>query len=102
MVHGRILDRGMLRYEVGGFNHDGLNARNNDLERLYGERTLAGRVTVQPLRSTQSVLSDLALAVAFTTSDVPEGFPALRARTSMGLPFYLPDASVRGERAASG
>ena len=98
MVHGRILDRGMLRYEVGGFNHDGVNARTNDLERVFGERTLAGRLTLQPLLSTQSILSDLAFAVAFTTGDVPEGFPALRARTSMGEPFYLPDVSVRGER----
>jgi phosphate-selective porin OprO and OprP len=98
MVHGRVLDRGMLRYEVGGFNHDGVNARTNDVDRVFGGRTLATRVIVQPLRSTTSVLNDLALGVAFTTSDVPEGITALSARTSIDVPFYLPDLWVRGER----
>jgi phosphate-selective porin OprO and OprP len=98
MVHGRVLDRGMLRYELGGFDHDGVNARTNNPERVHGGATLAGRVTVQPLRSTESILSDLMVGAAFTTSDVPEGLTGLRARTSINVPFYLPEVFVKGER----
>ena len=49
MVHGRVLDR-MVRYELGIFDQDGRNARSQNPERVYGERTLAGRLVVQPFR----------------------------------------------------
>ncbi len=98
MVHGRVLPRGMLRYELGAFDHDGVNARTNNPERVYGDATLAGRVTVQPMRSTESVLSDLMVGAAFTTGDVPEGLTGLRARTSINVPFYVPEVFVNGER----
>jgi phosphate-selective porin OprO/OprP len=98
MVHGRVLDRGILRYEFGGFDHDGRNARRNDPDRVYGDRTLAGRISVQPWRSTASLLRDLSVGFAFTTSDVPEGVSDLTARTSIDSPFYLPEVWVKGER----
>jgi phosphate-selective porin OprO/OprP len=98
MVHGRVLPRGMLRYELGAFDHDGVNARTNNPDRVYGDATIAGRVTVQPMRSTESVLSDLMVGAAFTTSDVPEGLTGLRARTSINVPFYVPEVFVNGER----
>jgi phosphate-selective porin OprO/OprP len=98
MVHGRTLDRRMLRYEVGVFTHDGRNARTNNSDRVHGGRTLAGRVTLQPYRSRKSVASDLAFGVAFTTSNLEEGFPNLRGRTELDLSFYRPDLWVEGQR----
>jgi phosphate-selective porin OprO and OprP len=98
MVHGRVLPRGMLRYELGAFDHDGINARTNNPDRVYGDATVAGRATVQPFRSTESLFSDLMVGAAFTTSDVPEGLTGLRARTSINVPFYVPEVFVNGER----
>ncbi len=98
MAHGRVLDRGMLRYEIGVFDHDGRNARTNNPERVYGDRTIAGRVVVQPYRSRKSPLRDLALGAAFTTSEIPEGFPGVRGRTTIEAVFFRPDVWVLGTR----
>jgi phosphate-selective porin len=98
MLHGRVLPRGVLRYELGLFKADGSNARTNNAERVHGDRTVAGRVLVQPFRSTKSVASDLAVGVAFTTSDIPEGIPDLRGRTELDAWFYRPEALVQGTR----
>jgi phosphate-selective porin OprO/OprP len=97
MVHGRLLDRGILQYEVGVFDRDGRNARRSE-DRVHGNRTIAGRAVVQPFRSMKSPMRDLAVGVAFTESDVPEGFPDLRGRTVFDLPFYRPDVWVNGQR----
>jgi phosphate-selective porin OprO/OprP len=96
MVHGRVLT--VLQYEAGFFNHDGSNARTNNPERVYGGATTAGRATLQPFRSSKSVLSDLEFGAAFTTSDVPEGIAALRGRTALDAPFFPSDLWVRGGR----
>ena len=98
MVHGRVLQRGVLRYELGAFHEDGNNARTFNTERVHGERTLAGRVLVQPFRSTKSLASDLAIGLAFTTSDLPEGFSDLRGRTELDALFYRPTFLVNGQR----
>jgi phosphate-selective porin OprO and OprP len=98
MVHGRVFDRGLLRYEFGGFDHDGVNARRNDPAFVFGDRTVAGRVVVQPWRSTKTLLQDLAIGTAFTASDVPEGVVGLKARTSLDSPFYVPAVWVKGGR----
>ena len=98
MVHGRVLERGVLEYEIGTFAHDGRNARRNDSGRVHGDRTAAGRAVVQPWRSKKSAMRDLAFGVAFTTSTLAEGFPDLRGRTPLDLPFYRPDLWVQGER----
>jgi phosphate-selective porin OprO/OprP len=98
MAHGRVLDRGILRYEIGVFDHDGRNARTNNPERVYGDRTIAGRVVVQPYRSRKSPLRDLAFGGAFTTSEVPEGFPGVRGRTTIEAVFFRPDLWVLGTR----
>ena len=98
MVHGRVLRRGVLRYELGAFREDGSNARTFDTDRVHGDRTLAGRVLVQPFRSTKSLASDLAIGVAFTTSDLPEGFSDLRGRTELDESFYRPTFLVNGQR----
>jgi phosphate-selective porin OprO/OprP len=102
MGHGRVLDRGMLRYEIGVFNHDGANARTNNTDRVQGGQTLAGRLTIQPLRSTTSILEDLSVGAAFTSSDIEEGFPDLRGRTALGSRFYRPDIWVKGTRRRTG
>ncbi len=98
MVHGRVLPRGWLRYELGVFNEDGSNARTYDTDRVHGERTLAGRALVQPFRSTKSLASDLAVGVSFTTSELPEGVSDLRGRTELDAPFYRPAVLVNGQR----
>jgi phosphate-selective porin len=98
MVHGRVLHRGWLRYELGAFNEDGSNVRTYDTDRVHGERTLAGRAVVQPFRSTKSLASDLALGVAFTRSELPEGVSDLRGRTELDAAFYRPGIIVNGQR----
>ena len=97
MLHGRLFDRGTLQYELGWFNQDGRNARRND-DRVHGDRTVAGRVILQPLRGSRSLLRDLAFGMAFTSSTLPEGFPDLRGRTAFDESFYRPDVWVEGGR----
>ena len=98
MVHGRVLERGLVEYEVGTFVHDGRNARRHDSGRVHGDRTFAVRTTAQPWRSTKSSFRDLAFGVAFTSSALLEGFPDVRGRTALDLPFYRPDLWVKGQR----
>ncbi len=98
MVHGRVLKR-FVRYEVGGFDHDGRNARTNDPERVFGGPTFAGRVDVLPFRHQNAELSDLMVGVAYTTTDVEEGLHGLQARTVFGYPFLTEqDLWVKGPR----
>ncbi len=98
MVHGRVLPRGWLRYELGVFNEDGSNARTHTTDRVHGERTVAARALVQPFRSTKSLASDLAFGVAFTTSELPEGVSDIRGRTELDAAFYVPAVVVSGQR----
>ena len=98
MAHGRLLDRGILRYEVGLFAEDGDNARTNSDDRVHGDRTSAGRLVVQPFRQTTSLARDLSFGVAVTTSELPAGVSDLRGRTEQDLTFYSPDVLVQGER----
>ena len=99
MAHGRVLARGMVRYEIGVFDHDGRNARRaTPSDRVYGDQTVAGRVTFQPFRALQSPASDLSFGAAFTNSNVQEGFPDLRGRTVFDLGFYRPNLWVNGAR----
>ena len=97
MVHGRVAKR-ILRYEVGLFEHDGRNARTNDIKRVAGGRTIAGRLRVEPFRRSKSVMRELEAGIAFTGSDVEEGFPGLRGRTALDSAFFRPDYLVNGRR----
>jgi phosphate-selective porin OprO/OprP len=101
MVHGRLLKR-VLRYEAGIFDHDGDNARTTDASRVYGGQTFAARVTVQPFRTLSPALKDLQVGVAFTRSQLDEGFPDLRGRTALDSRFFRADAWVKGERQRRG
>lgn len=102
MAHGRVA-HSMLGYELGWFDHDGRNARTNNPERVYGDGTIAGRVSVQPFRpNKESPVRDLQVAIAFTGSDVPEGFAAIRGRTALDASFFPADVWVRGRRQRTG
>jgi phosphate-selective porin OprO and OprP len=97
MVHGRVVDR-IVRYELGIFEHDGRNARTRNPERVYGGQTLAGRVAVEPFRNTDSGLRDLRVGLAFTGSDLEEGFSGIRGRTALDQSFFPSDYWVEGRR----
>lgn len=101
MLHGQLIDR-RLEYEVGSFAHDGDNARPNGGSRVFGGRTTAGRVTLEPFRRSKSALSDVQVGVAFTHSSLPEGFPAIRGRSVLGVSFFDADQWVRGHRRRAG
>lgn len=97
MVFGQLFSR-TIRYELGAFRHDGVNARRETSDRVYGGPTLAGRLAVRPLRAIDSPLADLHLAIAFTHSKLPLGLPALRGQTMFGSEFYEPRVRVNGQR----
>ncbi len=100
MVHGRA---GVLRYEAGMFAHDGDNARGNDTVRVSGGRTAAGRLLVQPFRSSTSLLlKDLQAGIAYTSSRVSAGIADLRVDTALGQPFFRPGLAVQGTRSRAG
>lgn len=101
LVHGRVARR-RLRYEAGVFRHDGDNAQRGDSEGVYAGRTFAGRVRVAPFRLSKGVGRELDLGISMTSGDVPEGQPALRARTAFDERFYRPDVYVRGARTRFG
>ena len=100
-LHGRAAKR-ILRYEVGVFEHDGRNARTNDVTRVTGGRTIAGRVRVEPFRHSKSPARELEIGAAFTGSDVEEGIPGLRGRTVFDSAFFRPDYLVGGRRQRRG
>ncbi len=95
MAHGRVR---ALRYEVGVFTRDGDNARGNHTQRVSGGWTAAGRLVVQPFRSSRSALEDLQAGVAYTSSALPAGIADLRGDTALGQPFFRPLFAVQGAR----
>lgn len=101
VIHGRPFSP-RVRYEVGVFEHDGRNARTNNIERVFGGTTVAGRMTVLPFAGSKSELADLRVAVAATGSTLPEGFPALRGRTAVDARFFRADVLVNGRRQRTG
>ena len=116
MLHGRLIDKA-VGYEAGIFANDGDHARPNGGDRVFGGRTIAARLTVEPFRrstptrrdsgsgirdSKRRSLADLQGGVAFTHSAVPEGFPALRGRSVLGVSFFDADVWVRGRRQRTG
>ena len=87
MVHGAVMHK-VVRYEAGWFAHDGKNARNSNVEEVYGNGTVAARVSVQPFRKHHPLLKDLLVGAAVTGSHVDEGFPGLHAHSALDAPFY--------------
>lgn len=99
MVHGRVWKK-LIGYEVGVFKHDGKNARTNNPTKVFGGRTQAARVTVEPLRHVKNAIGDLSVGVAITRSDdVPEGISGLRGQTVLDQNFFTgSDYIVNGPR----
>ena len=100
-VHGRVL-KSIVSYEGGVFANDGDNARPSNSARVFGARTVAARVLVHPFRASKTPMGDLQIGGAITTSDVPLGFPAVRARTVFGASFFDSDVWVQGRRQRTG
>lgn len=100
-VHGRVL-KNVISYESGVFGNDGDNARPSNSSRVFGKRTVAARVLAHPFRGSTSALGDLQIGGAVTTSSVPLGFSAIRARTVFGAPFFDSNVWVHGRRQRSG
>jgi len=101
MVHGRVASK-MVRYEIGWFAHDGDNARTSDAEEVFGNATVAGRLSVQPFRTGHPLLKDMMMSVALAGSHIDEGFPALRGHTTLDAPFYTSKVWVNGRRQRTG
>ena len=100
-VHGRVL-KNLITYEGGVFRNDGENARPSNSSRVFGKRTVAARVLAHPFGDSKSKLADVQFGAAFTSGDVPLGFPAVRARTVLGASFYNSDVWVNGRRQRTG
>ena len=101
MVHGRVWNK-VIGYEAGVFEHDGKNARTNNPDKVYGDQTLAARVTVEPLRNKKDAPGDLSIGVAFTRSEVPEGIPGVRGQTVLDQTYFSSKYIVNGERRRTG
>jgi phosphate-selective porin OprO/OprP len=99
MAHGRL---GTVRYGAGLFSHDGDNARGNDTINTYGGRTVAGRVTVQPFRASDTLIEHLQVGAAFTSSDVRAGISDLRGDTALGHTFFPTAYGISGIRRRAG
>jgi phosphate-selective porin OprO and OprP len=101
MVHGRVF-RSIVQYEAGWFAGEGRNARVNNPERVSGGESLAGRLSVQPFRQTDTPLSDMEVGLAFTDTEVPEGIAGFRGRTTLDGPLFPAYLWVRGSRTRTG
>ena len=100
-VHGRVL-KNKVSYEAGIFRNDGDNARPSSSTRVFGRRTFAARVVTHAFRGSKSPLATLQIGAAISGTDVPLGFPAVRARTVFGASFYDSDVWVQGRRQRTG
>jgi phosphate-selective porin OprO/OprP len=96
-VRGALVG-GRLEYDAGAFRNDGDNARRQSSERVFGGATLAARMATSPFRRTKTAASTLQLGAALSRSQVPLGFPAIRARTALDFTFFNPRVWVQGTR----
>jgi phosphate-selective porin OprO/OprP len=100
-VHGRVL-KNVITYEAGVFRHDGDNAQPSASARVFGGPTVAARVVAAPFRQSKSAFESFQFGGAIAASDVPPGFPAIRARTVFNSSFYDSRVWVRGQRQRAG
>ena len=102
MVHGRLADR-MIGYELGKFDHDGRNARpKRPTERVFGSDTTTGRLYGNPLRKLKSNLDDFVVGIAWSTTELTEGFSAIRGKTVFDQTFFSNEYLVLGQRLRRG
>jgi phosphate-selective porin OprO/OprP len=95
MAHGRV---GMARYSWGVFANDGDNVRGLSNTRGTDGVTTAGRLVVQPFRSSTSVFESLQAGVAYTASDATASVVDLRGDTPVGPSFFRSEFAVKGAR----
>jgi len=99
MVHGRFFDRA-VGYNVGVFEHDGDNSRAKKI--AGGDRTIAARVTVMPLRKIKAMnLDQTEIGVNMATTDVPDTSVlanGLRERTAVSQYTFFSPVFVLGKR----
>lgn len=97
MVHGRLFSR-ILTYEIGAFKNDGESGLVEEGFVLPGEapphdeHSAALRLLVEPFRraSGKNPFERLHVAVAFTTSQVPEGLNSLEGQSVLGYTYFEP------------
>jgi len=101
MAHGRVW-RKRFEYEGGLFRHDGDGPSLTHVERTYGTATIAGRFSARPFATVKRSVGDLHVAVAATTSALPEGISNLRGRTALRERFFPGTYWVAGRRQRTG
>ena len=102
MAHGRVLDR-HIGYEFGVFEQDGDNARTRNLERVVGRHDgRLARLGAAAAQHRVAVHGSPRRASPRTSSDVPEGFPALQGDAVLGARMFEADFWVLGERKRTG
>ncbi len=102
MVHGRVADR-LVGYEAGIFQHaDGFDLANDPNSWSALGATLAGRVTVSPIRGKDDgPTRDLEFGVAWTRNTVPEGLNSVVGR-SFNNDRFFDRLEVNGQRTRLG
>jgi phosphate-selective porin OprO and OprP len=98
MVHGTFFKKA-IKYQIGGFAHDGDNAADNNNVRTGGP-TFAARLLYRPLIA-RPLFKTLTIGGATTVGSVPEGLYSLRLRTTSDqtiFPFHF----VNGTRVRFG
>lgn len=102
MVHGRVADR-LIGYEAGIFQHaDSFDLTDDPNSWSALGATLAGRVTVSPIRDKDDgPTRDLEFGVAFTRNTVPEGLNSVVGR-SFNNDRFFERLNVNGQRTRLG
>jgi len=107
MAHGSVL-KGILRYEIGYFQGDGDSPPPlkpmpfplpEDPAPEYGP-SLAGRLRVEPFRalSKKSLVENLAVGFAATSTDIPVGPNHLQGESVFGYEFFPRQYFTNGAR----
>jgi phosphate-selective porin O/P len=102
MLHGRVAER-LVGYEVGVFQHaDGFDLTDDPNSWSALGATLAGRVTVSPIRDKDDgPTRDLEFGVALTRNTVPEGLNSVVGR-SFNNDRFFERLDVNGQRTRLG
>lgn len=95
MAHGRL---GKVRYAWGAFANDGDSPRGISSPPSADGIATAGRLTVQPFRSSKSMFEDFQAGIAYTMSDVPASIVNFRGETPLGQSFVRSTLALQGAR----
>ena len=107
MIFGQ-LEQGKIQYSAGAFRHDGRNSEIEDFASTEeflpgGNRTLAARVSIQPLEllSVSTPIHDLTFSAAFTHGDLVTGLSSMHGATVSNQVFF-PRVYASGARTRRG